>query len=135
MATKYIVDTHALIWYLEGNPNLGKAAENILNDATSELVLPLIALAEAVYTVDKGRTAIRSVLDLFSDVTNDLRIELYPLTFEVLKESQNALAISEMHDRLIVATGLSLQNQGETISILTKDRNIVAAALLPIVWD
>lgn len=55
MAIKYVVDTHALLWYLEGNPKLGNAAKAVLSDPASELVLPLIALAEAVFTVEKAR--------------------------------------------------------------------------------
>jgi PIN domain nuclease of toxin-antitoxin system len=32
MVSKYIVDTHALIWYLESNPRLGAAAKVVLDD-------------------------------------------------------------------------------------------------------
>lgn len=48
MASKYIVDTHALVWYLESSPRLGLAAKDILDDPASKLVFPMIALAEAV---------------------------------------------------------------------------------------
>jgi PIN domain nuclease of toxin-antitoxin system len=46
---KDVVDTHALIWFLEGNPRLGAAAKTVLMDPDSELILPAIALAEAVW--------------------------------------------------------------------------------------
>jgi PIN domain nuclease of toxin-antitoxin system len=45
---KYIIDTHALIWFLEGNSRLGATAKEILSDSSSELILPAIALAESV---------------------------------------------------------------------------------------
>lgn len=48
MTMKYVVDTHALIWFLEGNARLGVNARAILADAASELVLPAIALVAAV---------------------------------------------------------------------------------------
>jgi PIN domain nuclease of toxin-antitoxin system len=32
---KYVVDTHALIWFLEGNPRLGAAAKTVLMDPVS----------------------------------------------------------------------------------------------------
>ncbi len=80
MATKNIVDTHALIWYLEGNPRLGANAKTVLDEPTSELVIPL------------------------------------------------------MHDRQIVATALCLADQGETVAVLSKDRNIQASGLAPIIW-
>jgi hypothetical protein len=38
MATKYIVDTHALLWYIAGDPQLGNNAKSVLQDATSEII-------------------------------------------------------------------------------------------------
>lgn len=135
MATKFIVDTHALVWHLEGKPTLGKKAKAIIDSPHSKLVLPIIALAEAVFIVEKGRTSIPGVSDLLNDVLNDPRIEIYPLTFEILQESLTLTAIAEMHDRLIVATGIYLQNSGETVEIITKDNEIILASLLPVVWS
>lgn len=63
MATKFIVDTHALIWHLEGKPTLGRKAKAVIDSPGSELVLPIIALAEAVFIVEKGRTSIPTVSD------------------------------------------------------------------------
>jgi len=99
------------------------------------LVLPVIALAEAVFIVGKGRTSIPSVSDLLNDVLNDPRIEIYPLTVEILQESLTLTAIPEMHDRLIVATGIYLQSLGETVKVITKDNDIILASLLPVVWS
>ncbi len=98
------------------------------------MVLPIIALAEAAFIVEKGRTSIPNVADLLSDVFSDSRIEVYPLTFEILQVSLSLTAIPEMHDRLIVATGIYLQNLGETVEIITKDNEIILAALLSVVW-
>lgn len=135
MATKYIVDTHALIWHLEGKSTLGAKARVALESAESELVLPIIALAEAVYIVEKGRTSITSVQDLLNDVFGDPRIEIYALTAAILNESLALTSIPEMHDRLIVATGVYLKNLGEEIEILTKDNEIVLSTILPVVWS
>src|SRR5262245_53620037 len=112
MATKYIVDTHALVWYLESSPRLGAAAKAVLDDPASDLVLPLIALAEAVDIVDKGRTKIPTTSILLNRVLGDARITLQPLTLEILQASLLARAVPEMHDRLIVATALQRRNLG-----------------------
>jgi len=55
MATKFIVDTHALIWHFEGNSLLGESAKAVISDPASEMILPAIALAEAIFIVEKGR--------------------------------------------------------------------------------
>ncbi len=134
MATKYIVDTHALIWHFEGNRLLGASAKAVTTDPNSELILPAIALAEAMFIVEKGRCLLTSVRDMLDDVRADARIQIFPLTSGVLEESASLTAIPEIHDRLIVATGIYLQNQGESVEILTKDNEITLSSLLPIVW-
>lgn len=134
MATKYIVDTHALIWHLEGNSLLGPSAKSVTTDPNSELILPAIALAEAMFIVEKGRCAITSVRDMISDIRADKRIDIFPLTIGILEESASLTAIPEIHDRLIVATGVYLQNLGESVEILTKDNEITRASILPVIW-
>ncbi len=134
MATKYIVDTHALIWHFEGNPLLGAAAKAVTSDPNSELILPAIALAEAMFIVEKGRCSLTNVHDLLDDVQADGRISVFPLTAGVLEESLSLTAVPEIHDRLIVATGVYLQRLGDTVEILTKDNEIIIASLLSVRW-
>ncbi|MBE7472295.1 MAG: twitching motility protein PilT [Anaerolineae bacterium] len=136
MANKYVLDTHALIWYLEGNRNLGRQAKAAMEATDSEMVLPLIALAEATYLIEKGRVGIPTVSDLLTDVSNDDRIEVHQLTWEVFERSltPEGLQIPELHDRFIVSTGLHLQDLGHTVAILTKDKSITDARVLPVIW-
>lgn len=136
MANKYVLDTHALVWYLEGNPRLGRQARMAMETVDSEMILPLIALAEVVYLIEKGRIGITTVSDLLADVTNDSRIEIYPLTLEIFERSltPEGIPIPELHDRFIVSTGLYLQDLGHTVAILTRDKSITDAGVLPVIW-
>ncbi len=95
----------------------------------------MIALAEALFIVEKGKVQISSVADLIADVTADARISIQPLTYDILQESLTLTAIPEMHDRYIVATGLYLQSLGETAAILTKDNEIIVSKLIRVVWN
>ena len=131
---KYVVDTHALIWFLEGNSRLGENARAILTNADSQLILPAIAVAEAAWIVERGRTTIPSVEALLNAITGDLRISVYPLDQAVVECSTVLSAVNEMHDRQIVATALALQSQSEEVVLLTCDQNITASKLVPIVW-
>ncbi len=134
MAHKYVLDTHALVWHLEGNPRLGTQARKVIDDPLSSMVLPIIALAEAAYIVEHGRTAIPRVSDLLRSVSADLRISIHPMTWEVFQESLNATVLPEMHDRLIVGSALYLQSLGDSVSLLTKDASIIAARLVTTLW-
>jgi PIN domain nuclease of toxin-antitoxin system len=53
MAEQFVVDAHALIWFLEANPKLGSAAQQALVDPSSRILLPAIALAEFVARGEK----------------------------------------------------------------------------------
>lgn len=136
MANKYILDTHTLIWYLEGNPRLGQRAKVIMTTPNSEMILPLIALAEATLLIEKGRVNIPSISDLLNDVEQDDRIEVYPVTLAIFERSltPDGLKIPELHDRFIVSTGLHLQDLGHKVAILTKDNSITAAGVVPVIW-
>lgn len=78
MAHKYILDTHALVWFVEGNKRLSESAKTIIAGADSEMVLPLIALAEAAVIIERGRTTISDVSKFLARVYADTRIEIFP---------------------------------------------------------
>ena len=130
----YVLDTHSLIWHLAGDERLGKNAKVVLEDENNKFVLPMIALAEAFDIVQKKRTKIPNVESLWQDVFADSRIKIQPLTIDILLESQNALTIPEMHDRLITATALSLEKEGLSVAVVTKDSSIIESKLVKIIW-
>jgi PIN domain nuclease of toxin-antitoxin system len=131
---KYVIDTHALIWFLEGNPRLGTNAKAILSHPDSRLIIPATTLAEAVWIVERGRTCIPSAKDVISAVEADSRVIIYPLDKDVIEITMNLSAINEMHDRQIVATVIFLANKGEGVQLLSCDKNIVESCLVPITW-
>jgi PIN domain nuclease of toxin-antitoxin system len=134
MATKYIVDTHALVWNLEGNPHLGSNAKTILADSSSELLLPIIALADACWIVEHGKSTISNVHELLAAVDADPRVEIATLNREILDRSLGLAVIDEMHDRQIVASALVLQDNGAAVAILTRDLVIQSSGLVTVIW-
>jgi PIN domain nuclease of toxin-antitoxin system len=53
-----VTDTHALIWYLEDNPKLSEAANEVFEQCDrGEIVIyiPTICLVEIVYLQEKAR--------------------------------------------------------------------------------
>jgi PIN domain nuclease of toxin-antitoxin system len=136
MAHRYILDTHALVWFVEGNKRLSESAKGILTATNSQMVLPLIALAEAALIIERGRTTITDMSKFLTRVYADTRIEIFPLTLDVFERSltPEGLRIPELHDRFIVSTGLHLQDLGETVAIVTKDQAITDAGVLSTIW-
>lgn len=136
VSNRYVVDTHALIWYFEGNPRLGTQAKQVLADSDSRLVLPMIALAETALVIDKKRTSIPNMSVCLTRILQDRRIDIYDLTLPIFQRSltKEGMTIPELHDRLIVSTGLYLQDLGYIVAILTRDEEIVQAGVLPVIW-
>jgi hypothetical protein len=100
------------------------------------MVLPIIALAEAGLIIERGRTTIKDMTKFLNRVYADTRIEVFPLTLDVFERSLTpaGLQIPELHDRFIVSTGLHLQDLGDTVEIVTRDKAITEAGVLPVVW-
>lgn len=135
MPSRAVVDTHALIWFLVGSPRLGAGARAVLEDPDCTLFLPIIALAEACWIVEKGKApTIPSVNVLLASVKSDQRVIVVPLDLDILNRSLSLTPIVEMHDRLIVATTLWLTDLSEPIALLTADANITGSGLVPVIW-
>ena len=134
MTTRYVVDTHALIWFLEENPRLGSQAKTILQDPKSALVIPIIVLAEACWMIEHGKTSIPGSSPFLDAVDADPRVSILPFERTVLNKSLSLTSVTEMHDRQIVATTLLLIDQGETVALLTRDANICESELIPVIW-
>lgn len=136
MGDKYVVDTHALVWYFAANSRLSQKAKSIMDAGDSELVISIIVLAEAAILIERGRVEISDFEEMFEDIKKDPRIEIHELTQGIFERSltEAAMKIPEMHDRFIVATGLYLQDLEHNVTVLTRDESITDAQVLPVLW-
>ena len=127
----YIVDTHTLIWFLEGTGKVGSEAIKILRDPFQRLVIPSIVLAEAKYLVSRGRTGL-TLGEIIQTIENDSRCVIYPLDSHVI---QAMPVVADIHDGIICGTALVYKDiLGETVKILTKDESIKQAAGIETIW-
>ncbi|MCA9410225.1 MAG: PIN domain-containing protein [Candidatus Omnitrophica bacterium] len=127
----HVIDTHPLVWFLEANPKLSESVRGTLSDPATQIVIPMIVLAEIVYLYDKKRikTAADEVKELVGRCDN---CTLYPLDEAVIERIPTGL---DIHDGLIVATALVFQETlGEEVSVVTKDREITESNLVRVEW-
>ena len=134
MTTKYVVDTHALVWFLEENSRLGSNAKTVLEDPSSTLMIPIIVLAEVCWMIEHGKTSISTIHAFLDAIDSDPRVSVIPLDRAVLNKTSSLTSVTEMHDRQIVATALLLVDQGEAVSLLTRDGNIRDSGLVTVIW-
>ncbi len=112
----YVTDTHPFVWYLADDARLSSDARMAFDRADSgeaTIIIPAIALAEAVYLAEKERIETKTDL-IFGIVENALNHRVY---------------LSEIHDKSIVATARHLG-----FELITKDGKIRDSGYVPTIW-
>ncbi len=127
----YVTDTHALVWFLLRDAQLGAGALAVLQNPASEIIVPTIALAEIAFLNARGRVGIdlTKVLAFIASTTN---CHAYPLDEKV---TQLLPRILKIHDAIIVATAVLFRDVlGKPATLVTKDAAITASGLIATVW-
>jgi PIN domain nuclease of toxin-antitoxin system len=127
----YVVDTHALIWYLTNDKKLGQQASNIFEAAErgeTSLVVSAVVVAEMYYANQK-----HSLFPDFNQMYRRLRSQPYfrfaPLKAQHVLDFDSDAAIPEMHDRIIAGLACRLN-----APLLTRDPQIIAAGVTRTIW-
>ncbi|MBM4425432.1 MAG: type II toxin-antitoxin system VapC family toxin [Chloroflexi bacterium] len=127
----YIVDSHALVWFLEGNDRLGETAKAMLADPDARLVIPSIVLAEIAYLYNRKRIK-ANVRQVLADVASADNCTVYPLDERVAERIPDGL---ELHDAIVVATAIVYRDVlGEDVAVITKDASIANSGLVAVLW-
>jgi PIN domain nuclease of toxin-antitoxin system len=124
----YVVDTHALVWFIGRDQRLSDTARAILRNPNARIIIPIIVLVEIKYLSHKGRFA-QTLDEVLRVIDRDSRCTIYPIDMNVVDKAPLDLNI---HDSLIVGTALAQQ---ETVTgVLTRDDVIISSGLVPTVW-
>lgn len=127
----HVLDTHPLVWHLEGNERLSPKARAVLTDPNAELVIPTIVLAEVWYLhhCSKIRT---SPSDLRARILSASNCSVYPLDEAVLELFPAGL---DIHDAIIVATARVYRDVlRQPVRLITRDRPIAESGLIETLW-
>ncbi|MDP9236265.1 MAG: PIN domain-containing protein [Chloroflexota bacterium] len=115
----YLVDTHALVWFLLEDRKLPAQATRLLQAAErgeGNIIVPTIVLAEGIAIEEKGRLGLPKGRILDWVLTHPSLI-VADFDLSALVQMQDLAANIELHDRMIAATALLY---GATV--ITRDR-------------
>jgi PIN domain nuclease of toxin-antitoxin system len=128
-----VIDTHAVIWYLQNNPKLSAHADAFISAAATagdKIAVSSITLIETVYLIEKGRIS----AEVFSTIARILRtpngvFEEMPVDLEIARvlNRVEASKVPDMPDRIIAATSLYLN-----VPVISKDGKIQLSGLTTI---
>jgi PIN domain nuclease of toxin-antitoxin system len=127
----YVVDTHALIWYLINDRKLGKRAAAIFAAAErgeTWLVISAVVVAEMYYANKKNKWFAD-----FDAAYQQLRATPYfrfvDFASDHVLDFDKNVNVPEMHDRIIAGLARRIG-----APLLTSDPQITAANIVKIVW-
>jgi predicted nucleic acid-binding protein len=131
---KYVVDTVALVYYLQNT--LPTSADKIFKLAEQnkcKLLIPEIVFSEFVYISLKGRLKSSNPKSLIMEVLISLgaakHIEFTSMDIESWEELLN-IDLAELHDRLICSIALS--NEAD---LITNDKEIKKIKSINTIWN
>jgi len=126
----YLLDTHALLWYLSGDKRIPPKSRKIISDPSNRCFISLASLWEIAIKIKIGKLDISGDL---SELTHQLwenKIEILPVVFEHILETMD---LEDNHrdpfDRIIIA-----QAKFEKFTIITKDENFYNYRNINIIW-
>jgi len=117
---RYLLDTHALIWYFENSSRLPPATKEIIGDNENRIYLCSVSLWEIAIKLNSGKLEIHLT---FEELLNRVRRDDYQLLQIEGKHLKRLFALPTLHkdpfDRLLIATALA-----ENLTIITADDDI-----------
>jgi PIN domain nuclease of toxin-antitoxin system len=127
----YVVDTHALIWYLLNDKKLSQRAKTIFQAAEQNqtiLVISAIVVAELYYANVKNKW-FPDFAKLYADITGKPFVRFMPVDHTHIPDFMQDTAVPEMHDRIIAGVARRLG-----APLMTSDPLITEAAIVKTVW-
>lgn len=134
MRDRFVIDTHALIWYVDDLPRkLGRRARAAL-DACARgdalLHVPAPVVLETWFLARAGRIRLQTSLARWWEQASGPTLILEPMTAEdVLTAADLDWTHQDAYDRLIVAAALQLE-----LPLITADSAIEESGLVETVW-
>jgi PIN domain nuclease of toxin-antitoxin system len=116
--TRILLDSHALFWFLDGNPRLSVVARQAIEDPDAVVHVSAVTAFEIVNKVRLGKWSRAAALaQHFSQIVTELDFDPLPLTLE---HAQHAGRMTVPHrdpfDRLLAA-----QAEIEAMPLVTAD--------------
>jgi len=126
-----VVDTHALLWFLDSDRRLTAHAREAMEDRSGRIIVPTISLAEIWHLCDRRRITPKFE-DILSAAALIPNLEFAPLDVSIFPLLPSGF---ELHDAIIIATARRYAGlTREPVAIVTKDADISEKSGVEIIW-
>lgn len=114
----YLIDTHALIWYITDNKKLPLNIKEIINNKNNNCFVSIASLWEIGIKFSLGRFDFNAELEEIFQIIDDTGFEALPITtIQILQNSKLEFHHRDPFDRIIIAQAIT-----ENIILISKDQ-------------
>lgn len=114
----YLLDTHTLIWFLNGDKDLSTKARKAIESNEATNFVSIVSLWEIAIKVSLDRLDLKTSFEKIGDEISNNNFEMLPITF------QDTLILSSLpfhhrdpFDRLLISQGIN-----NKFTIISKDQ-------------
>jgi len=117
---KYLLDTHALIWYFEDSSDMSIEVANLIDDPIYKKFISVTSLWEIAIKSNIGKLNMRLSFNELLDVIESSELSILPVENDHLKGlSKLPFIHKDPFDRLLISTAIA-----EKMKFITIDENI-----------
>jgi PIN domain nuclease of toxin-antitoxin system len=116
----YLLDTHAVLWFLSNVEKLSKTALETILEPTSKKYVSIVSAWELAIKISLKKLDFEGGVENFFNVIEENGFELLYVKEEYIKQVETMpFHHRDPFDRILISTAMS-----ENISIITADENI-----------
>ena len=128
----YVVDTHALAWFVSEDKRLSPKSEQILSQAEAgevQVLIPTLVLAELTHIAQKKRVAV-TIKELLEKIERGNGFTIVSFDFPIFQTMLQLPENWDIHDRIIAATASYYQ-----ATLITRDEMLQDSSEVKTVWN
>ena len=117
---KYLLDTHAVIWYFENSSELPKKIEELIDNPEISVYISSVSLWEIAIKISLSKLDLKLSLEELLYIVKNRDFDIIQIENEYLKKLYELPFIhKDPFDRLLISTAMA-----EDLTIITIDENI-----------
>lgn len=114
---KFLLDTHILIWFLNGEQQLSENTKTVIENPANDNIISIASIWEIAIKISLGKFKFEKGFTHFLKMIEDNGFDILPITFEhALELSTLSFIHRDPFDRLLIAQCIA-----DKLVIVTKD--------------